>query len=155
MDPITLVVAALAAGAAAGLTATAEEAVKDAYAGLKQWIQDRYDGISLAGLERNPKSANQQGALAEDLEGAGADNDAELKAKAQELLALLANTPTGREAAAGAGVILRDVEVGQNLTAEEIIASGTGFFAERLKVKGDLTIRGVDAGRGGAPDPNA
>ncbi len=155
MDPITVIVAALAAGAAAGLTATAEQAVKDAYAGLKQWLHDRYADINLALLERDPKSASRQGVLAEDLAAAGAVEDAELHAKAQELLALLAKSEAGREAAAGAGVILRDVEVGKNLTAEEIIASGTGFFAERLKVQGDLTIRGVDAGRTGAPDPNA
>ncbi|HQY91448.1 hypothetical protein [Caldilinea sp.] len=155
MDPITFIVAALAAGAAAGLTSTAEEAVKDAYSGLKQWLQERYAGVTLAGLERDPKSPNRQGVLAEDLAAAGAADDAELKAKADELLALLAKSPAGREAAAGAGIILRDVEVGQNLTAEDIIAGGTGFFAERVKVQGDLTIRGVDAGRGGAPDPNS
>lgn len=150
-----MIVAALAAGAAAGLSATAEQAVKDAYAGIKQWLRDRYADISLAALERDPTSTNRQGVLAEDLAAAGADNDAELRAKAQELLALLAKSEVGREAAAGAGVILRDVEVGKDLTAEEIIASGAGFFAERVKVTGDLTIRGVDAGRGGAPDPNA
>jgi hypothetical protein len=155
MDPITVIVAALAAGAAAGLTATAEQAVKDAYAGVKQWLQDRYADINLAALERDPKSANRQGVLAEDLAAAGAGEDAELQAQAKALLALLARSQAGREAAAGAGVILRDVEVGQDLTAEEIIASGTGFIGERLKVQGNLTIRGVDAGVGGAADPNA
>lgn len=155
MDPITVAVAALVAGAAAGLSATAEQAIKDAYSGFKQWIQDRYADISLSALERDPKSSNRQGVLAEDLNAAGAAEDDELKAKAEELLALLAKSPAGREAAAGAGVVLRDVEVGQNLTAEDIIAGGTGFFAERVKVQGDLTIRGIDAGRSGAPDPNA
>jgi hypothetical protein len=155
MDPITVIVAALAAGAAAGLTATAEQAVKDAYAGVKQWIQDRYADISLAGLERDPKSPNRQGVLAEDLAAAGAADDAELQAQATALLALLAKSPGGREAAAGAGVILRDGEFGQDLTVEDIIASGTGFIGERLKVQGNVTIRGVDAGAGGTANPNA
>ena len=40
MDPITIIVTALALGAAAGLKPTAEQAVKVAYAGLKKLIQD-------------------------------------------------------------------------------------------------------------------
>jgi hypothetical protein len=40
MDPITIIVTALALGAAAGLKPTAEQAVQDAYAGVKRLIQD-------------------------------------------------------------------------------------------------------------------
>ena len=40
MEPITMVVGALAAGAAAALKNTANEAVKDAYAGLKTLVVD-------------------------------------------------------------------------------------------------------------------
>ena len=70
MDPITtFIVTALAAGAAAGLTATAEQAVKDAYSGIKQWIQDRYAGVELAVLEKDPKSATRRDLLAEELTG--------------------------------------------------------------------------------------
>ena len=42
MDPGTLIVTALALGAAAGLKATAEQAVKDTYSGLKRLIIDHY-----------------------------------------------------------------------------------------------------------------
>lgn len=150
----TLIVAALAAGATAGLTATAEQAVKDAYGGIKTWLKARYASVNLTALEKDPKSANRQGVLAEDLADAGAGEDPALQQKAQELLALLAQSEVGRAAAAGAGVILREVEVGQDLTVEEIIASGTGFFGERLKIQGNLTIRGVDAGQGGGTASN-
>ena len=43
MEPvITTIAAAVALGAAAGIKDTASKAVKDAYAGLKTLIQDRY-----------------------------------------------------------------------------------------------------------------
>ena len=42
MDPISIIITALALGAAAGLKPTAEIAIKDAYAGLKKIIQDKY-----------------------------------------------------------------------------------------------------------------
>ena len=86
MDPITFIVAALAAGAAAGLTSTAEEAVKDAYSGLKQWIQDRYSGVELAVLEKDPKSPTRRDLLAEELQTADAGADAELVAQGLSLI---------------------------------------------------------------------
>ena len=42
MDPVTMVVAALAAGAGAGVKDTATAAVKDAYAGLKGLLAERF-----------------------------------------------------------------------------------------------------------------
>ena len=42
MDPITLIVAALAAGAAVGLKDTTSSAVRDAYAGLKAMVTKRW-----------------------------------------------------------------------------------------------------------------
>ena len=44
MDPITLIVTALAAGAALGVSDTASSAVKDAYAELKALVKKRFAG---------------------------------------------------------------------------------------------------------------
>ena len=44
MDPVTLIVTALAAGAVFGLKDTASAAVKDAYAGLKALVKRRFVG---------------------------------------------------------------------------------------------------------------
>ena len=44
MDPITLIVTALASGAALGVTDTASSAVKDAYAELKALVKKRLAG---------------------------------------------------------------------------------------------------------------
>jgi hypothetical protein len=50
MDPVTMVVAALAAGAGAGVKDAATQAVKDAYAGLKAMLAERFRGNQSAEL---------------------------------------------------------------------------------------------------------
>jgi hypothetical protein len=44
MDPVTLIVSALSAGAASAATETASNVVKDAYSGLKTLLQKRFQG---------------------------------------------------------------------------------------------------------------
>ena len=89
MDPISLVVGALAAGAATGLTETATGAVKDAYAGLRGLVSrlfmDRPTGK--AALEEHEQNPQLRAALAAELEKAGAASDQEIIAAAQRVLA--------------------------------------------------------------------
>jgi flagellar capping protein FliD len=78
MDPLTSLVTALAAGAAAALQSTVEQGVKDAYAALKGLIQRKYTQVNVDQLEANSSSKNRRGVLEEDLKAAGADTDAEV-----------------------------------------------------------------------------
>jgi hypothetical protein len=89
MDPITLIVAALAAGAAAGVADTASQAIKDAYASLKTLIKRRFEGNAkaeevLADHEADPETYEKP--LAKQLELAGAQGDPEIARAAEELL---------------------------------------------------------------------
>jgi hypothetical protein len=92
MDPITLIVTALAAGAAVGLKDSASAMVKDAYAGLKDLVKRRLGGEPGAGLvlaryEQAPET--WQAPLMAELDGVGADGDRDLVAAAQALLDLI------------------------------------------------------------------
>jgi hypothetical protein len=92
MDPITLIVTALAAGAALGVKDTASAVVQDAYAGLKALARKRLGGGSDADLvlakhERAP--GTWQGPLTAELAENGADRDDDLIAAAQALLELV------------------------------------------------------------------
>ena len=76
MDPITLIVTALAAGAALGITDTASSAIKDAYAGLKALVRKRLGSRSdaelvLARHEQAPET--WRAPLMAELDQAGAD----------------------------------------------------------------------------------
>jgi len=92
MDPITLIVTALMAGAALGVKDTASSAIKDAYAGLKAMagkrLAGRPDGLRvLARHEEAPEI--WQAPLKEELDQAGAGHDASLVAAAEALMRLI------------------------------------------------------------------
>jgi hypothetical protein len=92
MDPVSLIVAALAAGAVAGMQGTASEAVKDAYSGLKALVSRRLSGrvageMALAQHESKP---DQWGpALEAELVEANAAADTAALEAAQRLMALV------------------------------------------------------------------
>jgi hypothetical protein len=61
MDPISLIISALVAGAAAGLKPTAEKAVREAYEGFKNFLVGRFGKKSnIESLEEKPQSAGRQ-----------------------------------------------------------------------------------------------
>lgn len=97
MDPITLIVTALAAGAALGVKDSASSLVRDAYVGLKAMVRKRLGNgpdadVVLAKHEQAPET--WQAPLMAELAQAGADRDSELIAAAQALLQL-AGKPEG------------------------------------------------------------
>lgn len=91
MDPVTLILTALAAGAALGAKRTASSAVQDAYGSLKALVKKRFAGrrdgeLILARFEQAPDT--WESPLAAELAAAGASTDADLVAAAQVLMSL-------------------------------------------------------------------
>lgn len=92
MDPITLIVTALAAGAALGVQDTASAMVKDAYSSLKALVKKRLGGgpdaeLVLTKHEQAPET--WQAPLMAELAQTGAGRDYDLIAAANALLDLL------------------------------------------------------------------
>ncbi len=148
MDPIT---AALAAGAAAGLTNVATQAVQDAYGRLKDALSARFPhlGVNVQALEARPDSTSEQSSLAEELIEAGAEYDAELLQLAQALLQLIRKEAP--EAAVRAGVDLEKVRAGGSMVIENAQGEDVGVRGRDWEVTGDIRISGA---RGGS-DPNS
>jgi hypothetical protein len=112
MDPITLIVTALAAGAALGVQDTASAMVRDAYASLKALVKKRLGGgpgaeLVLTKHEQAPEA--WQAPLMAELAQTGADGDGDLIAAAQALLDLVG------EAGGGAGKYAVDVRGAQGV----------------------------------------
>src|SRR5258708_3566631 len=89
MDPITLILAALVAGVAAGAKDTASEAVRDTYNGLKTLIQRKFVGkpqaeLALTEHEKDPDTWEKP--LKKALAEVGADKDAEVIKAAQAIM---------------------------------------------------------------------
>jgi hypothetical protein len=101
MDPVTVIVTALTAGAASVLQDGVSAAVKDAFAQLKALVKARLAGrpkgeLVLAEYEAAPQT--WEAPLAAELSAAGAERNADLLAAAQVLMSLVdeKGTRTGK-----------------------------------------------------------
>jgi hypothetical protein len=150
MDPITVIISAIALGAASGLTETATTAVKDAYAGLKRLITNRYDDVDLEPLEKKPDSEGRRLTLQEDLEAARADQDNDLLEAARELIAIVRAQNESVERIVG--IDLAEVEAA-SLNIGKVRSSGGAVKVERGKFSGDININNVRAGSDGGRHP--
>jgi hypothetical protein len=101
VEPVTLIMTALAAGAAAGGKDTAATVVKDAYEGLKHLVATRFSGkpsaeVALAEHENDP--ATWQAPLTKALAEARTGQDEQILAAARRVLELADpdGTPAGK-----------------------------------------------------------
>jgi hypothetical protein len=148
MDPISLVVAAVALGASAGLSETTTAVIKDAYSGLKKLLTRR--NVDVSGVERRPDSPTQRAALTEMLNDTPDAIDDEVLAAARTLTdAVAAHTP---DAAQVVGVNLRDVQA-EFLRIGSVRSTGGGVAVERGRFTGGIDIGQVASGTA-APDGN-
>ena len=92
MDPVSVVLAAMAAGATAAAQDTASQAVKDAYAGLKALVKKRFDQrpqAEMALAEYEKDTDTWQKPLQKSLVETGADQDEAIVRQAQQVLKLV------------------------------------------------------------------
>ena len=103
MDPVTTaILAAVSAGAIAGVTKAGEQAIVDAYAKLKELLGKKFGAKSkvvkaVKDLEANPKSEARKAVMKEEVAAAKADQDKELLQAAQTLLKSVKALPGGTQ----------------------------------------------------------
>jgi hypothetical protein len=91
VDPVTLIVAALAAGAAKSIDGVAEQSLMDAYAGLKSLVKKFFKDRPAAEMvleEHETDPATYQVPLEKQVGECGAAEDAQVLEAAKKLLAL-------------------------------------------------------------------
>ena len=143
MDPLTVIISALTAGAAAAAKDVVAQAVKDGYVGLKDLIVRQFGQkadveAALEGVEKKPDSEARQAVLKEELKAAGAAQDAEVVRQAQALLELLkqhglVSGPSYQATVKGSGAIAQ---------GEGAVAAGAGGVAVGRDVTGSTIITG-------------
>lgn len=103
MDPITAaILAAIAAGAAAGLSDAAKTVIADAYTGLKSLVKNKLGDDNevtqaIVAVEAKPESIGRKETLKEEVLNAKIDQDANLQAMAMALLEKVKATPAGTQ----------------------------------------------------------
>src|SRR5258706_597557 len=92
MDPVTLILTALATGAAASAKDVTGQAVKDAYNGLKALVKNKLVGkpdAEMALVQHEKKPEVWKAPLEDGLKEAGVAQDQEIIAAAQQLMTLV------------------------------------------------------------------
>lgn len=134
MDPVSIIVAAVVAGAASGLGDAVKSEVTSAYAALRNALRERFSdrpvvASPLERLERKPDKAGRQEALRIGLAEVGVDAGDELVELAQTVLAEAGTTAENVLKVAVDGVV-RDVGqenvVSQGVSARNKIDVGRG-----------------------------
>jgi cell division septum initiation protein DivIVA len=100
MEPVSMIIAALGAGAIAATKDTAGTVVKDAYQGLKTLIKKKFEGdvLGQAMVDAKPEEIKQaEGLLKDKITKAAADQDQEIIKLAQDLLDKIKEQPGGQE----------------------------------------------------------
>ena len=102
MDPLTALLTALVAGAAAGVGEVGKKLVVEGYGALKGALRAKFGADSalagaLEGLERNPGSQGRKQTLDEEIAAAKAHEDAELVELARALLERIGSQPGGAQ----------------------------------------------------------
>ena len=146
MEPVTLIVAAIALGASDGARETAKQAIGDAYSAVKGWITNRYSSViaEVEGLEQEPEEELRRALLAKKLDQAGAGNDVELLGLAQSVLAAVEEQAP--ELPGSVGVVIRRASVGGDIEVVDVaVDGGSGVVAEDVAAAGDLRIGKVSA----------
>ena len=150
MEPITTIIAgAIAMGAAAGLKPTVEQAVKDAYAGLKKLIQDRYgsnedvvDAVDY--VSKKPEAEKRREALEEALEEAGAGRDTELATAAKQVVVAVETHAPDLPESIGMDIGVLKAKM---LKVEDVLAGdgGTAVRIARAEIEGTASFKGIGA----------
>jgi hypothetical protein len=142
MEPFTTaLVGALAAGALAAAKDTATKAIKDSYAGIREYIKDRYAKVKLDDLEKEPQSRGQQLVVKEKLEEAQAENDATLPKLLESLVEALKDQAP--DAARTVGVDLEQIHAAINVQIRRVGESGPVKIKDIEARAGSVVIEDV------------
>jgi hypothetical protein len=144
MDPLSLLIGALATGAQAALKDTASNAIKDAYSGLKTLIVRKFGKKpSIDSLEEKPSSTAKRAAVAEDLGEVKAAADSEVMALAKAVVKAVERDDPG--AGNDIGLDLSGISA-EFLKVGDITSSGTAARLRDSEFTGGITLGNLKAG---------
>jgi hypothetical protein len=148
MDP-TILITAIAAGAAAAGTEAVKEATKDAYRGLKSAMTDvlgKRAQRSIEKVEASPGEESARSDLKALVPSLPAEDVPEVEQKLATLLAAFGTDPAVKPIVESVARIKLDVDAGGNVTLEYL--AGAREIDVKAKAGNDFVLRGVKMDRG-------
>jgi hypothetical protein len=153
VDPITVIVTAVALGVSTGLKDTTAKAITDAYTSLKTLLTQRR--VDITPVEKIPASAAKQDSLREDLqqlEGTPDAVDQQLLDAAQQVITAV---KTDQPAAGAAIGIDLDEFHAASLRVSGVTAAGTGVRGTKWTIDGDAVFDNIHAGQTPTSSPDS
>lgn len=144
MDPVSIIVGALIAGATDAVKETAGQAVKDAYAGLKGALGRVLTSHALPLLERRPESEDFKAALVDELTESGAGSNGTLIELSQCLLDAIEREGNASE---GSRVIIRTIRAARLKIGDITAGEGGTVAIEEINGTESAEIGTIRAGR--------
>jgi hypothetical protein len=142
MEPISALVAIIAAGASSALNKVAGAAVTDAYAGVKAVLTNRLK--SFAGLESAPKDEAKKQEVVEEMKRTAANDDPEVLERIKQLEAALRSTPA--DVLQKSGVSIADLNAAYDILIKDV-KYGQYFEVHRVTARqGKIEISGISGG---------
>lgn len=135
---------AVVAGAAAALKPTAQQAITDAYSGLKKLFGKQLAARDIEAIEQAPTAPENQQALQAALKNSSALADVDILEQAQLLLQQIERYDV--DAALDAGITIADLHANTEIDIEDLIAYGGAVKVTGLNAGGAIRIKGVQAG---------
>jgi ubiquinone biosynthesis protein UbiJ len=149
VDPLSMIVGALVAGAVAKATDVGGQAVQDTYEALKNLIATRFKRAgALAALEEDPSSETQKEALQAALAKVDVVKDVDVVQKAAALVEALNKAPRAELAAVGVRVDQLEA-ISARFGEVNTPATGTGVHIGTAKLQQDFIVDKI-----GNRDPN-
>src|SRR5262249_49483847 len=141
VDPVTAVVAALVAGATAGLKGVASGAVQDAYARLKKLLVGKISKLS--DLDKAPDNAQHRSAVEKEVREAQLAGDRDIREQSRQLLKAIEAEPPAK--LASYGISIGQIRAAGNVLFEDVDAGAGDFLAKDIDAGGNLLVRGTKA----------
>jgi hypothetical protein len=140
MDPISAIVAALAAGAAASAQGVASDAVTSLYGGLKKLLTGKL--ISLSNIEDDPHDEDYLQAARKEIAKKGLAEDQQVLEHVAKLGSALEQQSA--EQLASCGIDIGVIRAAQSVAIGELEAVGGGIRLHDIEAKGgNVEIHGV------------
>ncbi len=140
-DPVTIGVLAASALAMAGeaaLKGVVGEAAKDAYKALKSRVA-KWAGSDVEALEKTPASPARRAVVAEVIDNQSGEEQAALRALAQELIAAL-------KRGGAIGLDIGRLEAMEVQVGDITVTEGTGARMEEVRVQGTFSAGNIRVG---------
>ena len=142
MDPVSIIAAAIIAGATAAASETASQAIKDAYQALKTLLVEGYKFASAGLLERKPSDPVFRQAVENELTSSPSiAADKAILEKTKALQEALRTAPSSDLAAWGVDVM--KIDAARDFIAERISRTAGGLRAEEIRAGGDVRFSDI------------